>query len=130
MKLQDVRETYYEFSGKTSDIVRQLGFAGIAIIWVFKNEATSQSGLLPREFLWPGVFVVAALGFDLMQYVSASLVWSTYARRLEKAGVSEDKDLEAPSWTNWPALFFFWGKVLLIIVAYILLGRVLLVRLF
>lgn len=130
MKLEDVRKTYYELSGKTSDIVRQLGFAGIAIIWVFKNEATSESGLLPREFLWPGVFVVAALGFDLMQYVSGSLMWSTFARNLEKQNVGENADVDAPSWTNWPALFFFWGKVLLIIVAYVLLGRVLLVRLF
>lgn len=42
MKLQDVRSTYYELSGKTSDLVRQLGFAGIALIWLFRTDLAGQ----------------------------------------------------------------------------------------
>src|SRR6478672_3157292 len=36
MKLSKYRETGEYFSGKASEIVRQLILAGIAIIWVFK----------------------------------------------------------------------------------------------
>jgi hypothetical protein len=36
MKLQKARDTYYEYSGKLSDITRQLSFAGIAIVWIFR----------------------------------------------------------------------------------------------
>ena len=38
MKLKDAREIYYFYSGKTSDLVRQLGLAGIAVIWLFKYD--------------------------------------------------------------------------------------------
>jgi hypothetical protein len=37
MKLQDYRNDFYLFSGKASDISRQLAFAAIAIIWIFKR---------------------------------------------------------------------------------------------
>jgi len=38
MNLQDYRDDFYTYSGKASDISRQLAFAGIAIIWIFKKE--------------------------------------------------------------------------------------------
>lgn len=38
MKLVNVRETIDYNTGKTSEIVRQLGFAGIALIWILKRE--------------------------------------------------------------------------------------------
>ena len=38
MKLKDARDLYYFYSGKTSDLVRQLGLAAIAVIWIFKFE--------------------------------------------------------------------------------------------
>ena len=38
MKLRNYRQTYYDYSGKASDIARQLSFAGIAIIWIFKIQ--------------------------------------------------------------------------------------------
>jgi hypothetical protein len=37
MKLKEYLETFYTFSEKTSNIARQLGFAGIALIWVFRG---------------------------------------------------------------------------------------------
>ncbi len=32
MKLQDARDFYYFHSGKTSDLIRQLGLGGIAVV--------------------------------------------------------------------------------------------------
>jgi hypothetical protein len=130
MKLKDARAFYEFFSAKASDIIRQLGFAGIAIIWVFKNSSSETSGLLPREFLWPGVLIVATLASDLLHYLSATLAWGRYSRNKERADVGEEAEFEAPRWINWPSLFFFGLKTLCVIVAYGLLGRVLLNRLF
>jgi len=42
MKLAQARGHYEYFSGKASDISRQLGFAGIALIWVFKTQVEDQ----------------------------------------------------------------------------------------
>ena len=36
-KLSEFKEDYYHFTGKLSDINRQIAFAGIALIWVFKK---------------------------------------------------------------------------------------------
>ena len=48
-------EAYYSATDTASSIARQLGFAGIAIIWIFKH---GDAGVLtvPKELLWPGFF--------------------------------------------------------------------------
>lgn len=130
MKLSDAREAYYEYSKNLSAIVRQLGFAAIAIIWVFRTNDVGSSGRLPREFLWPGVWVVVALAFDLLHYTVGSFVWGRFARAKEKGGVSRDQEFKAPDWVNWPTISFFVAKIVSIIIAYVLLGTVLLNRLF
>jgi len=49
MKLKDAREIYYFYSGKTSDLVRQLGLAGIAVIWLFKYDAQGIPKISPHS---------------------------------------------------------------------------------
>ena len=39
MKLSEYKKTYEDFSGKASNVVRQLSFAGIAVIWIFKVQS-------------------------------------------------------------------------------------------
>lgn len=81
MILQDYRETFYTFSGKASDLNRQLAFAGIAIIWLFKKD--NLAGLsIPRELLWPGVLIVLSLGLDMLHYVVASVIWRYFYSQL------------------------------------------------
>lgn len=36
MKLEDLRKSYYEYTQKTSEIVRYLGLAGIGVVWIFR----------------------------------------------------------------------------------------------
>jgi hypothetical protein len=38
--VEDYRKTSYEFSGKASDASRQLAFAAIAVIWLFKTDTS------------------------------------------------------------------------------------------
>jgi hypothetical protein len=118
--LQDYRETFYTFSGKASDLNRQLAFAGIAIIWLFKKD--NLSGLsIPRELLWPGVLIVLSLALDMLHYVVGSVIWRYFYRSQEKAGVNEDKVLTHETYLEWPIYFFFSAKIIIVLAAYVLL---------
>lgn len=123
MKLSGYRSTYYDFSGIASNVSRQTAFAGIALIWVFKDgDANAQTLSLPQELMLPSVFLIATLAFDLLQYTCATAIWGLYCRLKEKEfGPGNDQDLAVPRWFNWPGLLFFWGKVLAVIIAYSLL---------
>jgi hypothetical protein len=127
MELQEARDNYVDHSRSASTVCRQLAFAEIAIIWIFRSAAEEPGEpLLPREFLWPGLLIVSALAADLLQYAWASAAWGIIARQREKTGSKED----APGWINWPTIFFFWVKIGFVIVAYVWLGVVLYGRLF
>jgi hypothetical protein len=120
MKLAYVRERYTYYTGKASEIVRQLAFAGIAVIWVFRT----QSGDLvrvPQQLLPPAASLIVALVFDFLQYIAGSLAWGVYQKVKESQQTTEDAEFLAPRPINWPALFFFWAKVIAIAVAYALL---------
>ncbi|MEK6325654.1 MAG: hypothetical protein AABN33_28770 [Acidobacteriota bacterium] len=118
MKLKDARENYYYFSQKTGEIVRQLGFAGIALIWIFKDEIDGKQ-LVPPELLTAAKFIVIGLGFDLLHYVAGTLVWGIYNGLKERAETKEGTEFLAPRPINWPTLFFLWAKVIAIFIAYI-----------
>ncbi len=120
MKLEDAKTAYYEYSGKTSDIIRYLGLAGIAIIWIFRMESSSKLSL-PQNLLLPIILLIIGLSCDLLQYVTASIVWGVYHRFKEKTMVDTSKDFEAPRQINWLTNAFFCLKILTIVWAYILI---------
>ena len=118
MKLQDAREHYYFFSGKTSEIIRQLGFAGIAVIWIFKHEVQG-TPKIPEALLLPLGLIIFGLACDLLHYAIATSIWGIYQRNKEKSGTDEHTSFKAPRQFNWPAIVFFILKVISIVVAYI-----------
>jgi hypothetical protein len=112
-------QDFYEFSGKASDITRQLAFAAIAVIWLFKTDAPTGNITIPPDLIWPGILIVAALAADLLQYVAGSLIWGLYARYLERehiAGVERHS-----KWLVRPIWLFFVIKIVLVIWAYFLI---------
>jgi hypothetical protein len=119
VKLNDYRQDFYTYSGKASDLSRQLAFAGIALIWLFKSESAGQFAI-PRSLITPSIFIVCALAFDMLHYVMASVIWRWFYRSKEKAFVSEDADLpphsvalEAPIW------IIFCLKIAFVLLAYV-----------
>jgi hypothetical protein len=118
--LKEYRADFYTFSGKLSDVSRQLAFAAIAIIWLFKSEAENRLSI-PRELVLPGVLVVCSLSFDLLQYCWASITWYFVYRGLEKRGLPEDEQQRQGVWLERPISIIFWVKVGLIMAAYILI---------
>lgn len=120
MKLLTLRETYYEASGKVSDLVRQLSFAGIGLIWIFKYDDGDEVGL-PTALLIPGFFIVLALVLDLLQYIYRTIAWAVYHWLKERAKFPEDEDFKAPARINYPTNTLFGLKILAIIIAYFFL---------
>ena len=126
MKLSGARELYYFFSGKVSDIVRQMALAGIAIIWVFRDPTQMR---VPRELITPAILIVAGITLDLFHYVAGTLVWGIYARRQEKTGRKDDENVSPSARINYPSLLFFWTKIPVVLAAYILILKFLVHRL-
>jgi hypothetical protein len=120
MKLKDARDLYYFHSGKSSDLMRQLALAGLAVIWLFKYEVIGVPKV-PQQLLVPLVLIVLGLAFDLFHYVVATGIWGYFHWHKERTGTCEDSEFLAPPKLNWPALALFWMKVVSILAAYCLL---------
>ena len=126
MKLTEARKAYYDFSKSLSDINRGLGFAGIALIWLFKQQEQTKASIPPGLHL-PTILIVVSLSLDFLQYVWSTAAWGGFARLKEKElrklrrrgiEVREDEDVPAPAWINRPTLAFFWVKFVAMIAAY------------
>lgn len=125
--IEKYRADYVAAATKAGDISRQLGFAGIALIWIFKTSPTGQPTLynVPLGLYWPTQLIVLSLILDLLQYMYKSVVWSIVADRLQ------DKELAAipppppgriypvSKWLNVPTLVFFWLKLVVMAAAFI-----------
>jgi hypothetical protein len=139
MKLADAYGYYVRHSTKASDVARQLALAGLAVVWIFKTDQGGGAYAVPHALLWPSVLMMGTLACDLLQYGAAAALWGGYNRLKERqlfeetktaktsgaTNVPEAKDREflAPTWLNWPGLAFFWGKLVLVTVGYVLLLR-------
>ena len=126
MNVKDCHENYYFNTGKVSEIIRQLGLAGIAVVWLFKTDV-GDAIVLPRPVVWAAILVLVGLLVDLTQYIAGSLCWGLWGRCQDKEGAPEE--FRAPGWINKPAIVCLILKVPLILGAYILLLRHLFSRL-
>ncbi len=124
MKLKEYKEEYKWFSGQLSDNTRKLAFAGIAIVWIFKQEKNG-TFILPSLLKLAILMFVITLSFDLLQYIYQTIVWGIFHRYHEKK-IAENSELKAPIYFNWPAIAFFWSKVIVLVIGYILVLKFLL----
>jgi hypothetical protein len=121
MKVQEIRNDYYEASGVVSLISRQLNFAGIAVIWLLKVGTNSGGISFSGELLVPLYCFVAALGADLLQYVYKTITLGTLNYFHWRKHKDNEADVDVSPKINWLTNIFFWGKVTLLIYGYILL---------
>ena len=121
MKIAECQKAEEDFSGTASDITRKLGYAGLAVIWIFKVELSPGSGILP-SFVPAAILIIAGLLVDLGQYIYGATKWGFFARKKEtEPDFDEGMDFEAPANITIAIDWFFYGKILLISVAYILI---------
>jgi hypothetical protein len=120
--LKEARESYYELSAKLSELIRQLSFAGIAVIWMFRVGSDTGGIAFDRCLIRPLLLFVCALVLDLFHYLYGSIAWSRFAHVQEKKKGKKDDDKVSPSdWINRPSLFLFYGKTAVCAYAYVFL---------
>ncbi len=121
-KLSDFREGYYVHSVKVSDNVRSLCLSAVAIIWVFKQDAAGATNL-PAPLYWALLWVFVALALDFAQYLYASSAWGVFVRIKEKQNITDDQEIVAPEFLNWPSILFFHLKTLAALLVYVQIFR-------
>lgn len=117
MKLSEAKEAFYHFTDKLSNINRQIAFAGIAIVWIFKIS-DGENTVICDELVVPSILLIAALGLDILQYLYQSIAWAIFYRYHEKKDPKKDPDILASPCMNYPSWLLFILKVLVVIIAY------------
>lgn len=110
MTLGDYLKTYEYFSGKLSDVARQLAFAGIALIWLFKVDSKPVPRI-PPELLPPAGLLAIGLFCDMLHYILATVLWQRFHRNQEKLGKRPEDRVEAPWYYPVPPNIVFWVKI-------------------
>jgi len=81
MKMKEARDERAFYSGKLSDIIRQLGLTGLAVIWFFsRNQLPNESGI-PKWLIPAGLFILLSLAFDLLHYAAGARFWRDFIKR-------------------------------------------------
>lgn len=114
MEENEPRERYRFYSEKVSELSRQLGFAGLAVIWIFKVDWQGKASFTDQKLIWAGMVIIIALGLDLIQYLAGAVVWNRERTRLPRH----------QSWygkLQQPGHHLTLSKVALILIAYGLL---------
>lgn len=132
MKREQVREAYQQRSTTASTVCRQLAFAGIAIVWLFRTnpKGPATTAQLDPDFIWAGLLLVIGLTLDILQYIYASAAWGILNRVLERRGLPRDHEFMVHPAINWPTLWCYWGKLVLVATAYIMILIELLAKFF
>lgn len=117
MNRKDALEAYHSYSARTSENVRGLSYAALAVVWLFRPEV----GLtFPRILVGAGLCAVIALAADFLQSLYGTVAWGRIHRRKELAGLPVDAAFRNPPAVNWPTNGFFLIKVLAVVGAYAL----------
>lgn len=120
MKLIDSKEAYYEMTRIASSVNRQIGFAGIAIIWIF-CQILDGKVLIPEGLTISAILIVVSLGSDLLQYILGSFIWGSFHRYYEKKGKDDSDEVVASKYLNYPQNFCFALKLLSMLMSYVYL---------
>ena len=124
MKLSGYLETYYDVSGKASDVARSASLGGIGLVWVFRVDA-KPAAALPKELLWPTAMFAAALALDLLQYTVSTITWGIFHRYHERklTNPGEDPEVVHSPWLKAPIELCFLLKLAAVAAGYWGVGR-------
>lgn len=122
--IDDYKKDYEYYTGKASEINRSLALGGIAVIWIFRTTISGEP-VIPQVLLTPLIWLVVALGLDLLQYVGGGLIWLIYYRfkesQIDRKAIPADSDIKAPKILPFIIHIFYWTKLISTGIAYYLL---------
>ncbi len=110
-------------------MVRQLGLAGLAVIWVFRIQSPSGDSI-PRWLTLAGGLILLGLAADLLHYAAGATFWAKFLRaknkELKKKKIDlngkgfdpDQEDFDPPSLRVNYLKALFWAKVCLMSLAY------------
>lgn len=122
MKLGDIWIRSLESVTKTTEVVRQLCFAGLGMIWLLHQEVSAPFGSL---LLLSSFSFITCITLDLLQHVVTTLKWRGLAKKeelkLTKVDVSNADQLSAdvsiPDGFHSIPARLFWTKIVFVILA-------------
>lgn len=135
MTLKEIREDYVRYSANVSELSRNLSYAGIGVVWIFKQSASEDAiettfmNSIPVELRWPLLLFIVVLILDLLQYVIQTAIWYPYYTKYKELHKDEKEDnvnLQEPESYNIIPWGFWFFKLMIVIIAYILMGLFLL----
>ncbi len=121
--LMDWLAEFYDDTSKISELNRNLAFAGIGLIWIFKNTETSNS-LIPIELHCPLKFLILSLFADLVQYlwraISIYINYRIFESKYLKKIISDNdlNNIVMPRYISNVTWLFFVLKLSFIVIAY------------
>ena len=62
-------ELFKGFVARANEVIRQLAFAGIAVVWVFRETISATQFKLAPELRWAAIFFLVTLVLDFAYYV-------------------------------------------------------------
>jgi hypothetical protein len=116
------RVGFLTFTGKVSDITRQLALAGIGVVWIFKSS-DGKPPIIAPELICPTILLLGSLVLDLAHYFFGTLI-SYYVMTKRESQLKKGllNTLEqahvSPCYTNVLSVLFFLPKVILMAMAY------------
>ena len=119
-KAQTQKDSY---SGTASEIARQLAFAGVAVIWLFRVGGADAAGVrFEPILLWPLAGFTVALLLDILQYVYSSIAWWIFylqcESKIKAKSLAEDALINTPWWVLIANYVCYFGKLIAIIISY------------
>lgn len=129
MKLSEFRKASEAYTSKASDIIRQLIIAGIAIIWLFKSTDNGRN-VLDSFLIFPLITLCFAAVADLLQYLAGGVIWDRFfleeerkvkTKLQEDSTFTSDPDVKAPKKFSDILYGFYWTKVGLMLISYLLI---------
>lgn len=126
MNLTEAKKAYEDCSQKLSDIVRQLAFAGIGVVWIFRISNSDKS-IIPEDLNWTLFWLIITLILDVTQYLISSGTWYViyYIHKHKVKNKGKDDDgitLDEKERWNLPSWLAWGGKVITLCISYILLA--------
>jgi hypothetical protein len=123
LSLSEARDASNEYSGKASELARQLGFAALGIIWIFKKDQPGGEIDIAPALIRAAAAVAVGLAFDFLQYLIGSEVWERLFFHHESKCKDEGETFESYKFTisKWflrPMSFCYYSKIVSIVVAY------------